>query len=238
MASSQPKTLKRFYKSAAASERGANDFAVELDGRPIKTPAGKTLSVPTRALADAIAAEWNAQGENIVPAALQLTRIANSAIDGVLGRETEVVQDILNYAGTDLVCYRAASPAGLAAEQARMWDPILAWVRKVHGASFETGTGVQHIAQPDASLEAIRGALSRFDAFRLAALHVMSTLTGSALIALAEAEGFLDRDAAWAAAHVDETWQTTHWGEDFEAVERQKRRFAEFSNASRFFSLR
>ncbi|MFZ1108697.1 MAG: ATP12 family protein [Rhodomicrobium sp.] len=237
MASTQPKTLKRFYTTAAAAERGAHDFAVELDGRPIKTPAGKTLSVPARALAGAIAAEWNAQGEDIVPATLQLTRIANSAIDGVLGREGEVVRDILNYAGTDLVCYRAVSPAGLAAEQPRIWDPILAWVRTRHGAPFSTGTGVQHIAQPAASLEAVRCALVRFDAFKLAALHVMTTLTGSALIALAEAEGFLDAGAAWAAAHVDEAWQTAHWGEDYEAAERQKRRFAEFSNASRFFSL-
>jgi chaperone required for assembly of F1-ATPase len=237
MASTQPKTLKRFYKTAAASQRGERDFAVELDGRPIKTPAGKTLSVPTRGLADAVAAEWNAQGEDVAPASLHMTRMANSAIDGVLGREGEVVQDILNYAGTDLLCYRADSPAGLAAEQARMWDPILAWTQKTHGASFAKGTGLQHVAQSANSLEAVRRALLCFDAFRLAALHVMTTLTGSALIALAEAEGFFDPAAAWAAAHVDEAWQKDHWGEDYEASERERRRFAEFSDASRFFSL-
>jgi chaperone required for assembly of F1-ATPase len=237
MASSQPKTLNRFYQTAAAAERSARDFAVELDGRPIRTPAGRTLSVPTRALADAIAAEWNAQGEDVAPETLHLTRLANSAIDGVTGREGEVVQDILNYAGTDLLCYRAAGPAELALEQARLWDPILAWVESAHGAPFSTATGVQHVAQPAASLEAVQSVLLRFGAFKLAALHVMTTLTGSALIALAEAEGFLDTVAAWTAAHVDEAWQAARWGEDFEAAERKKRRFAEFSNASRFFSL-
>jgi len=155
----------------------------------------------------------------------------------VTGKEAEVVEDILKYAGTDLLYYRAASPAELAAQQARMWDPILAWARNGYGADFATGTGVQHIAQPGASLDGLRRALSKLGAFQLAALHVMTTLTGSALIALAETEGFLDAEAAWAAAHVDEAWQTAHWGEDYEAAERQKRRFSEFSNAARFFSL-
>ncbi len=237
MASSQhPVGRKRFYKNAAVAD-GEDGFEVRLDGRSIKTPAGRKLAVPTRALAEAIAGEWNAQGGEILPATLPLTRFANSAIDGVSERKAEVVQDILNHAGADLVCYRAEAPAALCAEQARAWDPVLAWVRETYDAPFTTGTGVSHIEQPPASLDAIRQAVSALDAFKVAALHSMTGLLGSALIALAYVNGFLDAEAAWAAAHVDETWQTGRWGEDFEAAQRLKNRFSEFLNASKFYSL-
>ena len=232
-----PKTSKRFYAAAAVRACDDGSFAVELDGRPVKTPAGHALELPSQALADAVAAEWNAQTEEIVPATLVLTRLANSAIDGVAGRAGEVVQDIVNYAASDLLCYRVESPAGLAARQSHAWDPILAWVRAEYDAPFETGTGVKHVDQPVASLDALRRVLDPMGPFHLAALHVMTTLTGSALIALAHAKGFLDADAAWKAAHVDETWQASQWGEDFEAAQRQKKRFAEFLNASRSLEL-
>lgn len=232
-----PKTAKRFYTAAAAAARDDGSFGVELDGRPIKTPASHALALPSQALADAIAAEWNAQTEEIVPATLVLMRLANSAIDGVAGRAGEVVQDILSYAASDLLCYRAESPAGLVAKQSLAWDPILAWVRAEYDAPFETGTGVRHLDQPAASIDAIRRVIAPMGPFHLAALHVMTTLTGSALIALAHAKGFLDADAAWKAAHVDETWQASQWGEDFEAAQRQKKRLSEFLNASRFFEL-
>ena len=147
------------------------------------------------------------------------------------------MQDILNYAASDLLCYRAAAPAGLVTEQARLWDPILDWVRAEYDAPFNIGTGVKHLEQPAASLDAVCKAISGLGPFRLAALHTMTTLMGSALIALARAKGFLDTGAAWEAAHADENWQASQWGEDFEAAERQKRRFTEFSNACRFFDL-
>lgn len=232
-----PKTAKRFYTAAAVAARDDGSFGVELDGRPIKTPTSHALALPSQALADAIAAEWNAQTEEIVPATLVLTRLANSAIDGVAGRAGEVVQDILNYAASDLLCYRAESPAGLVAKQSHAWDPILAWVRAEYDAPFEIGTGVKHLDQPAASIDTIRRVLAPMGPFHLAALHVMTTLTGSALIALAHAKGFLDADAAWKAAHVDEIWQASQWGEDFEAAQRQKKRLSEFLNASRFFEL-
>lgn len=231
------KNPKRFYSAATVADRENGSFGIELDGRPIKTPAGHALAVPSRALADAIGGEWNAQGDEIVPASLPFTRLANSAIDGVEGRKGEVVQDIVNYASSDLLCYRAEAPAELAAEQARLWDPILAWVCTEYDAPFKVGTGVKHIEQPAASLDAVGRVISAEGPFRLAALHVMTTLTGSALIALAHAKRFLDTDAAWEAAQVDENWQASHWGEDFEAAQRQKRRFSEFLNASRFFDL-
>lgn len=237
MITSKSQNRKRFYAAAAVASRENGSFGIELDGRPIKTPAGHALAVPTRSLAEAIAGEWNAQGDDIVPASLPLTRLANSAIDGVAEREGEVVQDIVNYAASDLLCYRAASPAEFVAKQARLWDSILAWVRAEYDAPFKVGTGVKHLEQPAASLDAVQQEISALGPFQLAALHVITTLTGSALIALAHAKRFLDNDAAWEAANVDENWQASQWGEDFEAVQRQKKRFSEFLNASRFFDL-
>ena len=233
----QPANRKRFYKSATAAEREDGGFAVLLDGRQVKTPAGKPLAVPGRGLAEAIAAEWNAQGESIVPASLPLTRLANTAIDAVAERKAEVAADIVKYAATDLVCYRAEYPAGLVAAQAAAWDPILSWAAARHGAPLLTSAGIAHVAQPEASLAALRSVVAAMDAFKLTALHAMTSLTGSALIALAQAEGELPGAAAWAAANTDEHWQASHWGEDFEAAERLKARLVEFEAASRFFQL-
>ena len=173
MTASQSQNRKRFYAAATVAPREDGSFGIELDGRPIKTPAGHALAVPTQALAEAIAGEWNAQGDEIVPASLPLTRLANSAIDGVAEREGEVVQDIVNYAASDLLCYRAASPAGLVAKQTRLWDPILAWVRAEYDAPFNVGTGVKHLEQPAASLDAVRQVISAFGSIpaRCAARH-------------------------------------------------------------------
>jgi chaperone required for assembly of F1-ATPase len=228
---------KRFYQFAAVEELKAGGFAVTLDGRTVKTPAGRPLVLPARALSEAVASEWNAQGETIDPASLPLTKLANTAIDSVADRKAEVADEILKYAATDLVCYRAAYPEELAAMQARAWDPILGWVKERYQAPFFSGSGIAHIAQPDSSLEALRSAVKSLCPFKLAALHVMTALTGSALIALAHSEAHLDEDAAWAAAHADETWQAQHWGEDFEAAQRLEARRAEFQSASRFYNL-
>ncbi|MGB9027670.1 MAG: ATP12 family protein [Rhodomicrobium sp.] len=237
MKPAQPVNRKRFYKSATVAESGDGGYAVQLDGRPIETPAGKPLIVPTCALASAIAEEWDAQGETIALASLRLTKLANTAINAVAEKKPEVADSILKYAAADLVCYRATHPAALVAAQASAWDPVLSWIAAKYGAQFLTGSGIAHIAQPPASLEALHSAVDALGAFKLAALHVMTTLTGSALIALAHVGGELDTAAAWAAAHTDENWQVSQWGEDFEAVERLKVRRAEFESASRFFSL-
>jgi chaperone required for assembly of F1-ATPase len=230
-------TRKRFYKSATVAEEEAGAYSIQLDGRRVKTPAGKALTVPTRGLADAIAAEWNAQGETISPARLPLTKLANTAIDAVPDRKAEVVDEIVKFAASDLVCYRASYPAELVAAQARAWDPILIWMKATYRAAFLTASGIAHVAQPAGSLEAVRGVVASFDAFKLAALHVMTTLTGSALIALAHVGGDLDTATAWAAAHVDENWQASRWGEDLDAAQRQKAMLAEFESASRVFKL-
>jgi chaperone required for assembly of F1-ATPase len=168
---------------------------------------------------------------------MPLTRLANSAIDGVRGREAEVRADIAKYASSDLVCYRAEAPEELMRRQAEAWDPVLAWSRDALGTRLAVARGIMPVTQSEAATSAVSAALLDRDAFALAALHVMTTLMGSALLALAHASGHLTADAAWAAAHVDEDWQTSRWGEDAETAARRERRWAEMQAASRMLRL-
>jgi len=219
-----------------SSQAGAG-YRVLLDGKPVRTPAKALLALPTRALAEAVAGEWEAQQELIDPAAMPLTRLANSAIDGVREREAEVRADMVRYAGSDLLCYRATEPEELVRRQAELWDPVLAWGREALGARLEVAKGLMPVTQPEAAQRAVGRALDGEDAFALAALHVMTTLTGSALLALAHAQGRLTVEQAWAAAHVDEDWQIGTWGRDAEAAARRQRRWSEMQAASRMLAL-
>jgi chaperone required for assembly of F1-ATPase len=228
---------KRFYAAVTVAGTDAGGLRVLLDGKTVRTPAKAVLAVPARALAEAIAAEWEAQGEHIDPATLPLTRLVNSAIDGVQGREAAVRDDIAKYAASDLLCYRATGPEPLVRRQSEVWDPVLAWSREELGASFVVGEGITPVAQPEAATAALARALAAYDAFALAALHVMTTLMGSGLLALAHARGRLGVEAAWAAAHVDEDWQIGTWGEDGEANARRQRRWLEMQSASRLLAL-
>jgi chaperone required for assembly of F1-ATPase len=221
----------------AAADARLQGFGILLDGKPARTPAKAALAVPTKALAEAVAAEWQAQGERVDPATMPLTRLANSAIDGVRGREAEVRADIAKYASSDLVCYRAEAPEELMRRQAEAWDPVLAWSRDALGTRLAVARGIMPVTQSEAATSAVSAALLDRDAFALAALHVMTTLMGSALLALAHASGHLTADAAWAAAHVDEDWQTSRWGEDAETAARRERRWAEMQAASRMLRL-
>jgi chaperone required for assembly of F1-ATPase len=221
----------RFYEVAGVRDDPAG-FAVVLDGRPIRTPARRALAAPVRSFAEAIAAEWGAQAEFIDPAAMPLTRLANTVIDGVAAAQDEVRAEIVKYLGSDLVCYRAAAPEGLVARQARHWDPILAWARATLGAGFAVGHGIVHVPQPQDAVAHASAAIPR-DPWRLGAVHVITTVTGSALIALAVAGGDLGRDAAWAAAHVDEDWNMEVWGRDELALKRRAYRLAEMDAAVR-----
>jgi len=227
---------KRFYRSVSVDEAAAG-FRVLLDGKPMRTPAKRELAVSSRALAEALAAEWEAQGERIDPAAMPLTRLVNSAIDGVAGREAEVRADIARHAASDLLCYRAEGPAELVRRQSEAWDPVLAWAHEALGVRLDLGRGVVPVAQPQAALAAIERALALLDAFGLAAHHVMTTLMGSALLALAHARGRLAAEEAWAAAHVDEDWQISQWGEDAEAKARRAHRWTDMQAASRLLAL-
>jgi chaperone required for assembly of F1-ATPase len=233
----KPALPKRFYKEAGVEERDGV-FSLVLDGRPAKTPGRQALAVPTRGLAEALAEEWAAQGQEVDPSTMPVTRIVNSAIDGVAPRQAEVVDDLVRYAGSDLVYYRAGDPERLAQSQDAAWSPVLDWARDAHGARFTLAEGVMYVAQSDEAVSAIRRAVEQvMSPFALAALHVMTTLSGSVLIALAHAEGRLDIDQAWAAAHVDELFQESVWGEDYEAMERRRRREADFRAASMVYRL-
>jgi chaperone required for assembly of F1-ATPase len=236
------KTLpQRFYKEVgiAPSEAG---FALTLDGRVAKTPAKSDLILPSAALAEAVAAEWRAQGEKIDFAAMPLTRLAFTAIDGVAHEMGAVIDEIAKYAETDLVCYRAAEPASLAAVQATAWDPVLDFVAAQLGARFFCAEGVVFVAQPEEARAAVRARIAEIGAgpaapFLLASLSVMTALTGSVLIALALAEGALSLEEAWHAAHVDEDFQIQQWGEDSEATARRSQRFADMAAAETFWRL-
>lgn len=224
---------RRFYTSAAAVEKDGR-WRVELDGRLVRTPGRRELMVATRALAEAIATEWQAQGSHIDPGTMPLTRLANTAIDGVTGREAEVADDIAKYAGSDLLCYRADRPEGLVERQVALWEPVLAWAEDLLGVRFNRQTGLMPVAQPEELPGAMRRVTKDLDAFPLAALHVMTTLLGSAVLALAVLRERLTAEAAWAAAHVDEDWQIAQWGEDAEATLRRQKRWREMASAADF----
>jgi len=224
----RPNLRKRFYETATV--RKDAPFALLLDGRGVKTPAGNTLAAPTRTVAQAIAAEWNAQDERIDPATMPLTRLANTIIDGVAPNPAPVAEEVAKYLGSDLVCYRADAPEGLVAAQAHHWDPVLAWVRNAHGARFVLSEGVMFVSQPENAVAAVRAVIPS-DPWRLGAVHLITTLTGSALIALAVAARELDVDEAWAAAHVDEDWNMKLWGRDELALERRATRFLDMQAA-------
>lgn len=220
---------KRFYKEAGVTD-AEGGFAVTLDGKPIRTPSGRQVVIPSRPLAESVAAEWAAQGEAIDPVSMPLTRIANSVVEGVVDRVELVSDDLAKYFESDLLFYRAGHPEGLVAREAAHWDPVLFWAAETLGAHFILSEGVMHVKQPDEALKAARAALPS-DPWSVAALHVVTTLTGSALLALALAHGVRDAGQVWAAAHVDEDWNTDQWGVDEEAASRRAARLRDFEAA-------
>ena len=232
-AAMRPPLPKRFYKEARAVERDGA-FVLELDGKAARTPARNALAAPNRAIGELLAAEWNALGEIIDPLRMPLTRLLNVAIDRVATDGEAVAADIANYAGTDLVCYRAAEPEELMQAQAEAWNPVRAWAHEVLDAHLALSQGVTHVQQAKSALAAVRAEIDRAPKpFGLAAVATVTSLTGSVLIALMLARGAISPDAAWRAAHVDEDWNTAKWGEDAEAKERRAARRAEFDAAAR-----
>ena len=239
VAGEKPRPLpKRFYKAVSVATVGTPDaFQVLLDGRPIRTPAKRVLAVPTRALAEALAAEWQAQATVIDPTAMPLTRLVNTALDGVSGCEREVAADIAAYAGSDLLCYLALAPDDLVERQTALWGPIHDWLATELGVRPRLAHGVIHVAQDPALVAEFAAALRPCDAFQLAALHVMTTLTGSAMLALACLRRRLDVQTAWTLAHVDEDNQIARWGWDAEARRRRDARGVEMQAAARLLVL-
>lgn len=225
--------VKRFYKDVAVS---AAPFRILLDGRPVKTPAKGTLELPTLALAAAIAEEWRGQGDEIVPDAMGLTKLSNTALDRVTPMMDAVRAQVMAFVN-DLLCYRAERPSALAALQATEWDPLLEWAAERYGVRLKTRPGIVHFAQTDETIAALRAAVDAFDPFALTALATVAPILGSLVLTLALAEGRLDAAAAFALNQLDERFQAERWGHDKEADQRAAALLAEVKTAERFLKL-
>lgn len=227
---------KRFWKEAAVAEVEGG-FRVELDGRPVRTPAKTQVILPTKGLAGAIAAEWDAQEGEVDPAKMPFTRTANSALDKVATQQAEVADMLAEYGGTDLLCYRATSPQELISRQAAAWDPMLDWAEAELGARLAIGSGVMHVAQDQAALDILAARVHEMNNFKLAGFHDLVGISGSLVLAFAAAFNQQEIDAIWALSRIDETWQEEQWGVDEEAVEQAAVKKSEFLHAKRFFDL-
>jgi chaperone required for assembly of F1-ATPase len=227
---------RRFWSdvTTAATDGG---FAVMLDTRRVMTPGKLPLILPTQAMADAAAAEWAAQGDEILPLTMPVTRAANSAIERVRPQRPEVAAMLAAYAETDLTCHRADAPAALVARQAEAWDPLLDWAADALGARLVPVAGIRDADQPHAARAAIADRLHALDEFRLTAMHDLVTLSGSVVIGLATALGRLHPDTAWSLSRIDEDWQAAQWGHDEEAAEAAAIKQAAFRGAARFWLL-
>jgi chaperone required for assembly of F1-ATPase len=228
-------TAKRFWKTATATPSDGG-YTVLLDGRSVKTPAKTPLVVPTLALAQAIAAEWQAQEGTVKPDTMPFTRSANAALDKVSTQFDEVVGLLAAYGETDLICYRATAPQELVQRQATGWDPLVNWAATALNAPLNVTAGVVYIAQPAASLAALHARVAAMDAFRLTAFHDLVMITGSLVLALAVVDGFLTVDAAWALSRIDETWQDEQWGVDDSAAATEAIRHDALRHAARFLA--
>ena len=228
--------MKRFWTNASAVAV-ADGWGVTLDGKPVRTPARSKLAVPTEALAEAIAEEWNRVGARIEPRDLPLTGLANAAIDRVAPDREGFASGLANYAEGDLACYRAEGPAKLLARQEEKWDALLGWARRRYDVDFCTTTGIVHVDQPAGTVERLAHALAILDPFRLAGLAPLITIGGSLLAALAVLEQVLTPAEAWEVVTVDDRWQLEQWGSDREAEEALANRRSDFFVAARFLEL-
>jgi chaperone required for assembly of F1-ATPase len=226
----RPALRNRFFTDVGTSQV-PEGFVVTLDGKSVRTPAGRLLAVPRQAIAEALRAEWDGQAQTIDPARMPLTRLANAIIDGIAERRDEAAADVVKYLESDLLFYRADGPEGLVAKQAAAWDPIVRWAADALGARFVLAEGIVHVRQSDQAITAARAAIPADD-WIVGALHSITTLTGSALLALALMRDLPDADAIWRAAHVDEDWNFETWGFDDLAVARRAEREAEFRAAA------
>lgn len=232
----KPQQLKKFYKKASVKGKKA-PFAIALDGRVMKTPLKATLEIPSRALARAIAKEWNTQEEFVDLSQMYLTKYANTAVDRVEIRKENIVDEIVAFASSDMVCYRADLPQGLVEMQANAWDPVLKWASDKHGLNFICVAGIIYASQPEATLVAAHGVLTAHDAYTLTAIHNLTTLTGSALLAMAIVDEAISADEAWNAAHVDEDWNIAQWGTDEDAIKRRELRRNDYDGIIEFYRL-
>jgi chaperone required for assembly of F1-ATPase len=228
--------VKRFWKTVAVQPDGAG-WKIELDGRPMRTPARALLLVPTLALAEAIADEWRAVDDKIDPRTMPLTGLANAAVDRVAADRQAFAEGLARYAEADLACYRADGPRELVSRQEREWDRLLLWARRRFDVDFETTFGLMHVEQPALTVEQLRYAVTAIDAFRLAGLSPLVTIGGSLVAGLAVVEKAIPAEEAWNAVSIDERWQLEQWGSDSEAETALENRRRDFFAAARFLDL-
>ena len=228
--------MKRFWKEANAVGTGT-DWRIELDGRPVRTPARALLTVRQQALADAIAAEWRDAGETIDPRAMPMTGLANAALDRVGADQEAFATSLAKYGEGDLLTYRADSPRALVERQAAEWDPLLAWARRRYDVDFVVTQGVSFVPQPATTVERLAHAVRTMDAFALAAMSPLVTVGGSLIAALAVAEQAVTPEEAWTAVTLDEAWQLEQWGSDAEAELALENRRHDFMAGARFLAL-
>lgn len=229
-------TAKRFWKEASVVAEG-DGFGVRLDGRVVRTPAGAVLIVPTHALAQAIAAEWDAQEGKIDPGSMPFTRSANAAIDKVAQQKSEVTEMLAAYGDCDLICYRATGPVDLLEKQAAAWNPLLDWTESVLSAKLLKVAGVVHVPQEAQALARLKAHVEGLDTWALTAFHDLVSLSGSLVIGFAALDGFYPVETLWSLSRVDETWQAEQWGSDEEAEETAARKQSDFIHAKRFYDL-
>ena len=227
---------KRFW-STVAIERRDYGHVILLDGRLVKTPAKAILSVPTQAMADAIATEWDAQSDKIDPRTMPTTRSANAALDKVTPQKTEVTALIAAYGEDDFLCYRAPAPQELIERQKQAWDPLLAWAAQAFDAPLRTTEGVMHVEQPANSVINLTAGVTAQTSFQLAALHDLVSMSGSLVIGLAAQAGAFEVDDLWTRSRLDELWQIEHWGQDDDADATAALKQAAFFHADRFYKL-
>lgn len=214
------KTIKRFYKQADVAE-AEGGFAIRLDGRPIKTPATRQLVVPTRALAEAVAAEWEEQGEEVVPALMPMTQLASTALDRISAERPVIQEQMAKFATTDLLCYRAEFPPDLVRRQNSQWQPLLDWAAETLGSAMVVTVGIMAVDQPKPALDALSARLDSYDVWRLTVAQAACAASGSLVLALALTEGHLTGEETFELSQLDETYQIEQWGEDWEAADRR-----------------
>ena len=228
--------VKRFWDKVRVVEKDGG-FSITLDDQPVRTPGKRTLVVSNRALAEAIAAEWNVQSDAVEPSGMPLTRYANSAADCVILRRAEVIEEVARYGATDLICYRATDPPELVERQTAGWHPLVEWIASKFEIRLKIVSGVLPVAQSQATMNAFHVAVSTFDDFPLTGLHAAAAACGSLVLALALARGHLNAETAWSLSQLDESYHIERWGEDAEAIDRRSRLLTDIEIASRFMVL-
>jgi chaperone required for assembly of F1-ATPase len=227
--------VKRFYKEVSVAA-AAEGHQVLLDGRPVRTPARRALAVPSATLAAAVADEWRAQGETLQPASMALTRLISTAIDRMPALRAAAIDEVLGYAETDLLCYRAAAPADLADRQQQLWQPWLDWLARSHGVELVVTTEMLPVPQPETALARLRACVEPLDDWRLVGLHAVTTALGSVVLGLALFEGEIDAEQAIAASLLDEQFEIDRWGREREMERRHNALRYDVEAAARFLA--